>query len=132
MTRILVTGAGGSIGSALVRTLLNEPDVVVCGFDSSEDALFNLESSISTFTNKSNFRPMLGDIRDLHRLEVALSGVDYVYHLAAYAAEGLSHFIRRFNYSNNLIGSINLINASIKYKVECFVFTSSGPNPDYP
>ena len=50
---------------------------------------------------------------------------DYVYHLAAYAAEGLSHFIRRFNYSNNLIGSINLINASIKYKVECFVFTSS-------
>ena len=49
----------------------------------------------------------------------------YVYHLAAYAAEGLSHFIRRFNYNNNLIGSINLINESIKHKVKCFVFTSS-------
>jgi UDP-glucose 4-epimerase len=49
----------------------------------------------------------------------------HVYHLAAYAAEGLSHFIRRFNYENNLIGSINLINASINYGVECFVFTSS-------
>ena len=36
---------------------------------------------------------------------------DYVYHLAAYAAEGLSHFIKRFNYQNNLIGSVNLINA---------------------
>src|ERR1700739_3198052 len=50
---------------------------------------------------------------------------DYVYHLAAYAAEGLSHFIRRFNYTNNLIGSVNLINASVNYGVRCFVFTSS-------
>src|SRR5207237_833444 len=50
---------------------------------------------------------------------------DYVYHLAAYAAEGLSHFIRRFNYQNNLIGSINLINESIKHKIKSFVFTSS-------
>ncbi|MGH6875768.1 MAG: NAD-dependent epimerase/dehydratase family protein, partial [Rhizomicrobium sp.] len=50
---------------------------------------------------------------------------DYVYHLAAYAAEGLSHFIKRFNYNNNLIGSVNLINASVRHDVECFVFTSS-------
>jgi UDP-glucose 4-epimerase len=50
---------------------------------------------------------------------------DYVYHLAAYAAEGLSHFIRRFNYNNNLVGSINLINESVRHKVKCFVFTSS-------
>lgn len=51
--------------------------------------------------------------------------IEYVYHLAAYAAEGLSHFIKRFNYMNNLIGSINLLNASINYGVKCFVFTSS-------
>ena len=38
---------------------------------------------------------------------------DYVYHLAAYAAEGLSHFIKRFNYTNNVVGSINLINAAV-------------------
>lgn len=49
----------------------------------------------------------------------------YVYHLAAYAAEGLSHFIKRFNYENNLIGSVNLINESVIHKVKCFVFTSS-------
>lgn len=49
----------------------------------------------------------------------------YVYHLAAYAAEGLSHFIRRFNYTNNLLGSVNLINASVRHGVKCFVFTSS-------
>ena len=50
---------------------------------------------------------------------------DYVYHLAAYAAEGLSHFIRRFNYTDNVLGSINLINESVRHEVECFVFTSS-------
>ena len=61
---------------------------------------------------------------------------DYVFHLAAYAAEGLSHFIKRFNYNNNLIGSINLINASINNGVKCFVFTSSiavyGASPKLP
>ncbi len=52
-------------------------------------------------------------------------GFDYVYHLAAYAAEGLSHFIRRFNYTNNLIGSVNLINQSVLHEVKCFIFASS-------
>src|ERR1700687_6170178 len=52
-------------------------------------------------------------------------GFKYVYHLAAYAAEGLSHFIKLFNYRNNLIGSINLINAAVNHEVKCFVFTSS-------
>jgi UDP-glucose 4-epimerase len=61
---------------------------------------------------------------------------EYVYHLAAYAAEGLSHFIKRFNYDNNLIGSVNLINASVNTGVKCFVFTSSiavyGSSPELP
>ena len=52
--------------------------------------------------------------------------VDYVFHLAAYAAEGLSHFIKRFNYMNNVVGSVNLINAAVNAgTVKCFVFTSS-------
>jgi UDP-glucose 4-epimerase len=50
---------------------------------------------------------------------------DHVYHLAAYAAEGLSHFIKRFNYTNNVIGSMNLLNAAINNGVQTFVFTSS-------
>ena len=50
---------------------------------------------------------------------------EFVFHLAAYAAEGLSHFIKRFNYTNNLIGSVNLINASVNHNIKCFVFTSS-------
>lgn len=51
--------------------------------------------------------------------------IKYIYHFGAYAAEGLSHFIRRFNYTNNLTGSVNLINEAIKHKVKCLVFTSS-------
>ena len=51
--------------------------------------------------------------------------IDYVFHLAAYAAEGLSHFIKRFNYFNNVLGSMTLINEAIKHEVRCFVFTSS-------
>ena len=50
---------------------------------------------------------------------------DRVYHLAAYAAEGLSHFIKRFNFTNNVIGSVNLINAAVNNDVPFFVFTSS-------
>lgn len=68
-----------------------------------------------------------GSILDLELIEQTFQKhrFDYVFHLAAYAAEGLSHFIKRFNYSNNLIGSVNLINASINHGVKRFVFTSS-------
>jgi UDP-glucose 4-epimerase len=50
---------------------------------------------------------------------------DYVYHLGAYAAEGLSHFIRAYNYRTNLEASVNLINQAILSDCERFVFTSS-------
>ena len=58
---------------------------------------------------------LLSDLFEKH-------SIDYVFHLAAYAAEGLSHFIKRFNYENNLVGSVNLINLSIhpQYKMFCF------------
>src|SRR5262249_11839402 len=50
---------------------------------------------------------------------------DYVFHLAAYAAEGLSPFIRSFNYQNNLVTTAALVSASVNYNVKRFVFTSS-------
>jgi UDP-glucose 4-epimerase len=54
-----------------------------------------------------------------------LGPFDFVYHLAAYAAEGLSHFIRHYNYETNIIASVNLINAAVNHGTHCFVFTSS-------
>ena len=50
---------------------------------------------------------------------------DAVYHFAAFAAEGTSPFMRKFNYDVNVMGSANLINNAIKYNVKKFIFTSS-------
>jgi UDP-glucose 4-epimerase len=69
-----------------------------------------------------------GDLKDRRFVESlwkAHGPFEYVYHLAAYAAEGLSHFIRSYNYTTNLVASMHLINEAVKHKVRCFVFTSS-------
>jgi UDP-glucose 4-epimerase len=68
-----------------------------------------------------------GSILDHKMLDALFSEYQFncVYHLAAYAAEGLSHFIKRYNYNNNVIGSVNLINSAINHHTKTFVFTSS-------
>jgi len=79
-----------------------------------------------------------GSINDVDRVNGLFTSerYDYVYHLAAHAAEALSHFVKRFNYENNLMGSVNLINAAINAGTECFVFASSiavyGKGPELP
>ena len=121
---VLITGGAGFIGAHVTRAVLSDDryeslQVVVLD-DLSGGFRDNVPGS-----HRVTFRE--GSITD-HRLVDELFetfDVRYVFHLAAYAAEGLSHFIRRFNYTNNLIGSINLINASVCHNVERFVFTSS-------
>jgi UDP-glucose 4-epimerase len=68
-----------------------------------------------------------GDLRDADFVEKLWDGgpFDYVYHLGAYAAEGLSHFIRAYNYRTNLEATVHLINQSILHGTKRFVFTSS-------
>jgi UDP-glucose 4-epimerase len=114
----LVTGGAGFIGSHVADELRKLGHVVVVLDDLSGGYKENVPEGAVFFE---------GSIMDQVLLEELFRrySFDYVFHLAAYAAEGLSHFIRRFNYENNLIGSANLINLSIKYKVKCFVFTSS-------
>jgi UDP-glucose 4-epimerase len=116
--KVLVTGGAGFIGSHVARHCLAlGHDVVV--LDDLSGGFFDQVPSEAEFVQ--------GSITDAVLIERVFleHEFDYVYHLAAYAAEGLSHFIRRFNYANNLIGSANLINESIKHQVRCFVFTSS-------
>ncbi|MDN5215961.1 NAD-dependent epimerase/dehydratase family protein [Fulvivirgaceae bacterium BMA12] len=118
MITSLVTGGAGFIGAHVSRELLKLGHHVVILDDLSGGYEENVPSE-ATFVQ--------GSIMDHELLEKLFTEhkFDYVYHLAAYAAEGLSHFIKRFNYNNNLIGSVNLINESVKNKVKCFVFTSS-------
>ncbi len=68
-----------------------------------------------------------GDLRDAEFVASLWDGerFDVVYHLAAYAAEGLSHFIRAYNYRTNLEASVNLISQAVLGDAGRFVFTSS-------
>jgi UDP-glucose 4-epimerase len=114
----LVTGGAGFIGSHVAQHLLEMGHEVVILDDLSGGFQGNVPAG-ALFVE--------GSILD-HRLIQRLfreRRFDYVYHLAAYAAEGLSHFIKRFNYQNNLIGSVNLIDAAVNFETKCFVFTSS-------
>jgi len=117
-SRVLVTGAAGFIGSHVCRNLLKQGHQVV-GLD-------DLSGGFSDYV-PAGVKFVEGSITDAALVEQLFAGnkFEHVFHLAAYAAEGLSHFIKRFNYTNNLLGSVNLINASVNHGVKCFVFTSS-------
>jgi UDP-glucose 4-epimerase len=118
MARILVTGGAGFMGSHVVESLVQGGHEVLAFDDLSGGFKDNVPAGARFAVGTVLDHGLLKRLFAKHRFE-------YVFHLAAYAAEGLSHFIRRFNYENNLIGSVNLINLSILHKVKCFVFTSS-------
>ena len=115
---ILVTGVAGFVGSHVAEQLLAAGHEVVGYDDFSGGFERNVPKGVVFYG---------GSILDTVRLAKVFAEhqIEYVYHLAAYAAEGLSHFIRRFNYMNNVVGSMNLINEAIRAGVKCFVFTSS-------
>ena len=118
MENCLVTGGAGFMGAHLARALLDEGRHVVV----LDDLSGGFESNVDP---RAEF--VEGSVTDDVLVRELFAGrrFDCVYHLAAYAAEGLSHFIKRFNYTNNVIGSVNLINAAVNHGVKCFVFTSS-------
>ena len=118
MATSLVTGGAGFIGAHVVNELVELGHRVVVIDDLTGGFEENVHSKATFIKGSVTDHEFLSKLFEQYHF-------DYVYHLAAYAAEGLSHFIRRFNYTNNLIGSVNLINESIKHKVKCFVFTSS-------
>jgi UDP-glucose 4-epimerase len=118
MVTSLVTGGAGFIGSHVADELLALGHKVVVLDDLSGGFEDNVPGGATFVKGSILDHELIDRLFDRHHFT-------YVYHLAAYAAEGLSHFIKRFNYENNLIGSVNLVNASINCGVKCFVFTSS-------
>lgn len=119
MPRSLVTGGAGFMGSHVADELLRMGHDLVVLDDLSGGFRENVPKDVELVVGSIVDPELVDRLFAQHRF-------DYVFHLAAYAAEGLSHFIKRFNYTNNLIGSVNLINASVNAgTVRCFVFTSS-------
>ena len=122
-TRVLVTGAAGFIGSHVAAHLLHTLRLHVVAVD---DLSGGFTSNLPPPSPYLAF--VRGDVQNVTFVESLFEEwgpFEAVYHLAAYAAEGMSHFIRHFNYRNNLLASVALLNAAVRHKTHSFVFTSS-------
>lgn len=119
--KVLITGVAGLLGSRLADWIVeNKPEVEVYGVD-------DLSGGYTENINpKVNFIK-LDLAKNTSELSMYFSTVkfDYVFHFAAYAAEGLSPFIRTFNYDNNLRSTAAIVNECIKNDVKRLVFTST-------
>ena len=96
MKKVLITGVGGLLGSRFSKWLVDEKkDVSVIGIDDFSGGYEDFVDEEVTLYNRELSTDDISDIFDIHK-------PDYVCHYAAYAAEGLSPFIRKFNYSMNI------------------------------
>lgn len=116
--RTLVTGGAGFIGSHVAEALIRAGHDVVVLDDLSGGFRAHVPAGAAWVEGSVVDATLVDRLFAEHRFEV-------VYHLAAYAAEGLSPFIRRFNYTNNLVGTVTLVNAAVNHGTRRFVFTSS-------
>jgi len=129
MSSVLVTGGAGFIGSHVADALLLRGHTVTVLDDLSGGDRANVPARAAFVQGSVVDAPLVDRVCAEQRF-------DAIVHLAAYAAEGLSHFIKRFNYTNNVIGSVTLLNAAVNSGVRRFVFTSSiavyGTHPELP
>jgi UDP-glucose 4-epimerase len=128
MKTIVITGCAGLIGSHLTRHLLQNGYRVI-GIDDLSGGYEDYLPNEGFTSDQFEFWPLdLADNSAEQTLEHIFidprKEIVACFHLAAYAAEGLSPFIRRFNYKNNVLASAAVINACINYNVK-LIFTSS-------
>ena len=125
--RVLVTGAGGSIGSELVRNCLTfDPDLLIL-LDQSEHNLFKIERECEVSKHPVSFQTILGDIRDKTLLQRVFSSFnpDVVFHAAAYKHVPMQEDHPWEAILTNIQGTLNLIDSSEEYNVNRFVLVST-------
>jgi len=118
---ILITGGGGSIGTAIVKELLQYPIKVVRILDVNEHALFQLKRSI----DDSRIRLLLGSILDKERIELACNNVDIIIHAAAVKNIEITEFNPFETIDTNINGTVNMIKMSIRTKPKKFLNIST-------
>ena len=117
--KILITGVAGLLGSRLSDWIIeNKPDVQIVGIDDlSGGYIENVNPKVELW-QMNLVNGNISECFERHQF-------DYVYHMAAYAAEGLSPFIRSYNYQNNLVATSRIINECIKHDIKRLIFTST-------
>lgn len=116
---IIITGVAGLIGSRLADwALANKPEYQVIGIDNLSGGYRDNVDDRVIFYELDCASDEVKSVFEKHTPSI-------VFHLAAYAAEGLSPFIRKYNYQNNLLATANIINECIRFDVDRLVFTSS-------
>jgi len=126
---VVITGVAGLLGSNFAEYLLMRKSFLgidnVIGIDNLSGGYrehLHLDDPNFIFLERDLTNPEDQKVIEEHFVKYP---VTYVFHFAAYAAEGLSPFIRQFNYTSNIIPTAFLVNMSIKYNIKRFVFTSS-------
>lgn len=116
---VLITGVAGLIGSRFADWLVeNQPEIQIVGIDDLSGGYIENVNSNVKFYKMNLLDDYLSTVFEVNK-------PDYVFHFAAYAAEGLSPFIRAFNYQNNLVATSKIVNECIKHDVKRLVFTST-------
>ncbi len=122
--RIMVTGAGGSIGSELCRQLAKlQPEALIL-FEKHEENLFKIDLELR---DKANIIPIIGDIRDKRRVEEVFQiyKPQIIFHAAAYKHVPLMEYNPTEAFKNNVIGTKIVAELSKEYEAENFVFIST-------
>ena len=130
---ILITGIGGLMGSRMADWIIENTSHKVVGIDNLSGGFFkNIHKDVKFYHfDLSSNKMVSGSQSDNRYGTYRLKWIfekekpDIVYHFAAYAAECLSRFIRRFNYRNNIVATSNVVNECINFNVKRLVFTSS-------
>jgi UDP-glucose 4-epimerase len=118
MPKHLVTGGAGFIGSHLTAALLDRGDDVVVLDDLSGGSRTRVPRGVELVVMSAADEAAVSRLFKSHRF-------DGVFHLAAFAAEGISHAVKSLNYTANVIGSVNIINAALRANVDFIGYASS-------
>ena len=125
--RVMVTGAGGSIGSELCRQVAKlNPELLIL-FGRGENSLYHTDIELREFESHLNRTVVIGDIRDDAKVSQITRKYrpDIIFHAAAHKHVKFMENHPDEAVKNNILGTQNLINAAIKHEVEAFILVSS-------